>query len=285
VGKNRDVMEENCADNSGIDDIRSIIEERLRVAPTIGQYRIFILDEVQRLSKDAQGAMLKHLEEPPSYVKFILCTTDPEKLLPALLTRCQRQVLKPLNDSNLISLLRSVSKEEGIEFDDEGLQMIAESAQGSARQALVYLEHAATIGSATSETVAQVLGRGPIGFCRDMLISVIDCDDISILKMLDVIKTDGLDRNAIASECLRLLMAVQKAKSLEDSLENNSILLPLSLKYKKSGINVVAQYLVEAITHMRGGVVDDAVLQMNLLRASEYIKNKRAEAMAKKSVQ
>jgi hypothetical protein len=118
-----------------------------------------------------------------------------------------------------------------------------------------------------------------------MLISVIDCDDISILKMLDVIKTDGLDRNAIASECLRLLMAVQKAKSLEDSLENNSILLPLSLKYKKSGINVVAQYLVEAITHMRGGVVDDAVLQMNLLRASEYIKNKRAEAMAKKSVQ
>ena len=236
-GKNRDVMEENCADNSGIDDIRAIIDERLRIAPSIGQYRIFILDEVQRLSRDAQGAMLKHLEEPPAYVKFFLCTTDPEKLLPALQTRCQRHVLKPLSEEALVDLLCEVSDKEGIHYDNDGLQMIAESSQGSARQALVYLEHAATIESATTDVVAQVLGRGPVGFCRDLLNHVIDCEDIAILQMLDVVKTEGLDRTAIASECLRLLMAVQKAKTLGETLEGNPILESLAQKYKKGSID------------------------------------------------
>lgn len=281
-GKNRDVMEENCADNSGIDDIRSIIDERLRIAPSIGKYRIFILDEVQRLSRDAQGAMLKHLEEPPAYVKFFLCTTDPEKLLPALQTRCQRHVLKPVSEDDLVDLLKDVSDQEGIVYDNDGLRMIAESSQGSARQALVYLEHAATIESATTEAVGQVLGRGPVGFCRDLLNHVIDCEDVAILQMLDVVKTEGLDRVAIASECLRLLMSVQRAKTLGESLDSNPILEPLAQRYKKGSINAVAQYLVESLTHMRGGgVIDDAVLQMNLLRASEFVRVKRAEAATK----
>lgn len=281
-GKNRDVMEENCADNSGIDDIRSIIDERLRIAPSVGQYRIFILDEVQRLSRDAQGAMLKHLEEPPAYVKFFLCTTDPDKLLPALQTRCQRHVLKPLSEDDLVDLLTDVSNQENIIYDADGLRMIAESSQGSARQALVYLEHAATIDTATVETVAQVLGRGPVGFCRDLLNYVIDCNDVSILQMLDVVKNEGLDRSAIASECLRLLMSVQRAKALEESLEGNPILESLAQKYKKGSINAVSQYLVEALGNMRGGgVIDDAVLQMNLLRASEFVRVKRAEVAAK----
>lgn len=284
VGKNRDVLEENCADNSGIDDIRLIIDERLRIAPSVGQYRIFILDEVQRLSRDAQGAMLKHLEEPPAHVKFFLCTTDPEKLLPALQTRCQRHVLKPLNEDSLVDLLQSVSESEGIEYDAEALQMIAESSHGSARQALVYLEHAATLSGATTETVALILGRGPVGFCRDILVSIIDCDDITILQMLDVIKTEGLDRMAIASECLRILMSVQKAKALGESLDGNSILEPIATKYKKGSINVVSQYLVESLSHMRGGgVIDDAVLQMNFLRASEFVRTKRAEVAAAKN--
>lgn len=281
AGKNRDVMEENCADSSGIDDIRNIIDNRLRISPSIGQYRIFILDEVQRLSRDAQGAMLKHLEEPPEYVKFFLCTTDPEKLLPALQTRCQRHILKPVSEKDLVELMTEVSKKEEIPYDADGLQMIAEASQGSARQSLVYLEHAASIKAATVDTVALVLGRGPIGFCKDLLLHVIECEDVAILQMLDVIKTEGLDRQSIASECLRLLMSVQRAKTLEVSTQDNPILNELAIKYKKGSLNVVAQYMVETLNNMRGGLVDDAVLQMNLLRASEFVRVKRAEVAAK----
>ncbi|MBS1722395.1 MAG: DNA polymerase III subunit gamma/tau [Armatimonadetes bacterium] len=276
--RHRDVIEENCADNSGIDDVRTIIDERLRIAPSVGDYRVFILDEVQRLSRDAQGAMLKHLEEPPPHVKFFLCTSEPDKLLHALQTRCQRHVIKPFSTEALTALLVKVATAEGVEVDEDGLTMLAESSSGSARQGLVYLEHALELGGTGIEQAAQVLGRGPSGLCRDLLLAVVECQDVSLVRMADVVKSEGLDRSAVFEECLRILTNIQRAMVLGEDLAAHPIQGPVAAKYKRGSLNAVSQFLVDAVSKMRGGAAEEALFQLTLLRASEFIRTKRAEA-------
>ncbi len=138
-GSLTDVVEMDAASNNSVEDIRSIREE-VNFLPTLAKYRVYIIDEVHMLSTGAFNALLKTLEEPPEHVKFILATTEPQKLPATILSRCQRFDFKKISNEGIIKRLKIVCKESNIEITDEALNVIAVLAEGGMRDALSILE-------------------------------------------------------------------------------------------------------------------------------------------------
>lgn len=136
---NKEYHEYNVADVRGIDTIRDIIYQ-CKFAPLVGKVKVYVLDEFHQSTKDAQNAILKVLEDTPKHVYFILCTTEPEKILKTIRTRCTSFQLSPLPRPKLIRLLKYVCKQEGVELPREAYQEIAKASGGSPRQALVILD-------------------------------------------------------------------------------------------------------------------------------------------------
>ena len=138
-GSLTDVVEMDAASNNSVEDIRSI-KEKVNFLPTLAKYRVYIIDEVHMLSSGAFNALLKTLEEPPEHVKFVLATTEPQKLPATILSRCQRFDFKKISNEDLIKRLRFVCKESNIEATDDALNLIAVLSEGGARDALSILE-------------------------------------------------------------------------------------------------------------------------------------------------
>ena len=138
-GRFMDLIELDAASNRGIDDIRSI-REKVNFTPAEGKYKSYIIDEAHMLTPDASNAFLKTLEEPPAHVIFILCTTDPQKLLPTILSRCQRFDFKRLSLEEMVGRLRMICQQEGLTVEEEALKVLARTASGSLRDAENLLE-------------------------------------------------------------------------------------------------------------------------------------------------
>ena len=126
--RHRDVIEINCAVNNGVDHIRENIAEKLRIQPVMGEYKIYILDEAHMLSTSAQNSLLKIVEEPPSYVKFFFCTTDANKVLPAIKTRCQNFNLKKVSEKDINNILLNVCEQENLDFEPSAITLISKTA-------------------------------------------------------------------------------------------------------------------------------------------------------------
>jgi len=137
--KGLDLLEINSADFRGIDTVREIIRQS-QYMPLESECRVWIIDEVHKLTNDAQNAILKILEDAPSHVYFILCTTDPQKLIPTLRGRCSQFEVKPLSEQLLSGLLRRIAREEGHQLESEVLAQIIETSQGRPRNAIQILE-------------------------------------------------------------------------------------------------------------------------------------------------
>lgn len=163
-----DFVEKNCADFRGIDMVRDI-RSHLQQAPISGSCRIWLIDEAHKLSNDAQNAFLKMLEDTPNHVYFMLATTDPQKLLPTIRTRCTEAIVKKLSNSNMQKLIGRVCKKEEVEIPEEVIEEIIESSEGSARKALVLLNQIIdledeedmleTIKATTMEIQAKIIAR------------------------------------------------------------------------------------------------------------------------------
>lgn len=160
-----DIVEMDAASHTGVDDIREIIEG-VSYAPIYGRYRVYIIDEVHMLSKNAFNALLKTLEEPPAHAKFIFATTELEKVPETILSRCLQIQLRPMAVETILQQLQLICTKENLATDDEGLRLIAEAAQGSMRDALSILEKVASFTRSTGENMAasvveRILGRPP----------------------------------------------------------------------------------------------------------------------------
>lgn len=138
-GTHPDVYELDAASNSGVDNIRELIEQ-VRYEPILGRYKVYIIDEVHSMTNSAFNALLKTLEEPPEHVIFILATTEPQKVLPTILSRVQRYDFSKISDEDLVSNMEKVLEKENIEYTGEALRMIARLAEGGARDSLSILE-------------------------------------------------------------------------------------------------------------------------------------------------
>jgi DNA polymerase-3 subunit gamma/tau len=185
-----DVYEINCAVNNGVDHIRENVVQLSRLAPSLGKYKIFILDEAQMLTTQAQTSLIKLTEEPPAYVKFFFCTTDPHKILRAIHTRCQTFLMKKLTKQNLVDLLEDVSQKENLQYEVSALEIIAQEAQGSARTALSILEQA-SLQDISEENIRTLLDRSPKQLSIDLSNAIINKDYSQAFRLIQASHLEG----------------------------------------------------------------------------------------------
>lgn len=185
----QDVLEIDAASRTGVDDMRTIIDS-INYAPAIGRYKVYIIDEVHMLSNSAFNALLKTLEEPPSHTKFIFATTEIKKIPITVLSRCQRFDLRRLNDSELKDYLEKILKIENFEAEERALSLIANSAQGSVRDALSILDRALSCNNyqknLAADLIEGLIGSGDKSFILDLFETLLSGDaEKSIIKFHD----------------------------------------------------------------------------------------------------
>lgn len=186
-----DVIEIDAASNRGIDEIRDL-KERITFTPTIGKKKVYIIDEVHMLTKDAANALLKTLEEPPDHVHFILATTEFHKILPTVISRCQYFQYYPLTIEDIVERLSYISQKEGFYFEKEALELLAESAKGGMRDAISLLEKAASqFASVNVEHVKQILGTAGEELYKSLLDTLQSKESSAFVEALQEIERIG----------------------------------------------------------------------------------------------
>lgn len=186
-GNFMDMIEIDAASNRGIDEIRQL-KEKINYQPVNGRKKIYIIDEVHMLTKEAFNALLKTLEEPPEHVIFILATTEADKILPTIISRCQRYDFKTLSPNEMKEKLGDIAKAEGVEAPDDVLDLIYENSGGSMRDATSILERIMITcldEDITLEKAEQVLGVTPVKKMQEFLEKLLEKDYTSLIKMLD----------------------------------------------------------------------------------------------------
>jgi len=213
-GRHIDVIEMDAASHTGIDDIREIIDA-VRYASVSARYKIYIIDEVHMLSKQAFNGLLKTLEEPPEHVKFFLATTEVNKVPVTVLSRCQRFDLRRIPAEKLAEHFAEVSKAEGVEVEPDALAMIAGAAEGSARDGLSILDQAIAhgAGAVTAEQVRDMLGLADRGRIRRLLELVLSGDASGALASLDEAHELGIDPTQLLRGLMESLHTATRAKA------------------------------------------------------------------------
>ncbi len=232
---NLNVTELDAASNNSVDDIRSIVDQ-VEYSPTQGRFRVFIIDEVHMLSNAAFNALLKTLEEPPSYVIFILATTEPNKLPVTILSRCQRYDFGRLSTEVIEGRLREVAQMEGLEVEDKAFRYIAGAADGSMRDGLSLLDQCNAFnyggGTLTYERTLEILGAVDTRVFGDLYLSIHDGEAADALKVLDDILLQGRELMQFVTDFtwyLRNLMLLkaseETARSLDISADNLRLMI------------------------------------------------------------
>ena len=209
-----DYIELDAASNRSIDEVRDLIE-RAAYKPGVGRFKVFMIDEAHQLTKDAFNALLKTLEEPPDYLKFVLATTDPEKMLPTVLSRCLQFNLRPMAPATVREHLAHVLKAEGIEHDDGALRLLARAARGSMRDGLSLTDQAIAFGGGRleEEGVRTMLGVVDRGQARALVEALARRDGVALLARVDGLRQAGLSASGTLEAVAALLqsMAIEQA--------------------------------------------------------------------------
>ena len=212
-GTHPDVYELDAASRTGVDNVRDEIINRVAFAPTMGRYKVYVIDEVHMFSTSAFNALLKTLEEPPSHVVFILCTTDPQKIPETVLSRCQRLEFHRISDSDIAERLEFVCKAEGFEYDGEALALVARHARGGLRDALSTLETLSVHGRGTVRTqdACEVLGEVADDTLGGMAELVAARDVVGCFARVDEMSSRGADFKQYVSDFTRHMRNVYVA--------------------------------------------------------------------------
>ena len=225
AGASMNVIEIDAASNNGVDNIREIVEE-VSYSPAEGKYKVYIIDEVHMLSIGAFNALLKTLEEPPSYVIFILATTEVHKLPITILSRCQRYDFKRISIDTIADRMRELVQAESVQVEDKALRYIAKAADGSMRDALSLLDQciAFHLGQElTYDKVLDVLGAVDTEVFSRLLRNILDRNVLSCVKLLEEIVMQGRELTQFVTDFtwyLRNLMLAQVSDSnLEDVID------------------------------------------------------------------
>jgi len=216
-GRHIDVVEMDAASNTGVDDVREIIEA-VRYAAVSARYKIYIIDEVHMLTKNAFNALLKTLEEPPPHVKFLFATTEVNKVPITVLSRCQRFDLRRIPADRLAAHFGAVAKAEGVVADDEALMLIARAAEGSARDGLSMLDQAIAHaddegdGRVTGEKIRSMLGLSDRTAIRALFAALLEGDARAALDLVAQQTDLGVDAGTVLKGLLSLCHAVTLSK-------------------------------------------------------------------------
>ena len=203
-GANTDVVEMDAASNNSVEDIRTIREE-VNFLPTSSKYRVYIIDEVHMLSTGAFNALLKTLEEPPEHVKFILATTEPQKLPATILSRCQRFDFKRISNQDIVKRLKQVCKESNIEITEGALNTIAVLSEGAMRDALSILERCIQDGiqNVNEDDIKELVGIPKLTYIQEIVKGILNYNIDQVLATIDQIIAEGKDITNITWEMIK----------------------------------------------------------------------------------
>ena len=209
AGTLTDIVEMDAASNNSVEDIRSIREE-VNFLPTKAKYRVYIIDEVHMLSTGAFNALLKTLEEPPEHVKFILATTEPQKLPPTILSRCQRFDFKKIGKEYIKQRLEYICKENQIEITNEALELIAILAEGALRDALSILERCMQENTQkiNEDIVKDLVGIPKLTYIYEITKSIIEKNVENAIQNINKVLEEGKDVNALLLEIIKFIKDV-----------------------------------------------------------------------------
>lgn len=215
-----DYIELDAASNRSIDEIRDLIE-RAAYKPGVGRFKVFMIDEAHQLTKDAFNALLKTLEEPPAYLKFVLATTDPEKMLPTVLSRCLQFNLRPMAPATVHEHLRAVLAAENVACDDGALRLLARAARGSMRDGLSLTDQAIAYGGGqlSEEVVRTMLGSVDRGHALALVQALAQRDGAAVLATTDNLRGLGLSAAGTLEELALLLQQMAIEQNVPGALD------------------------------------------------------------------
>jgi DNA polymerase-3 subunit gamma/tau len=216
-GSLTDIVEMDAASNNGVDDIRAIRDE-VNFLPTVAKYRVYIIDEVHMLSPGAFNALLKTLEEPPKHVKFILATTEPQKLPATILSRCQRFDFKKIPEDKIVENLKYVCNESNIKYTEGALNLIAELSEGAMRDALSILERCAQDGENSIEEnkIKEIVGIPETKYIMNIAEKVVDCDSAGALEVTQEVIKSGKDVTNLLWEMIKFFRDLMLLKTTKE---------------------------------------------------------------------
>jgi DNA polymerase III subunit gamma/tau len=220
AGRFVDLLELDAASNTGIDNMREILDNA-RYAPTVGRYKVYLIDEVHMLSKAAFNSMLKTLEEPPEHVKFVLATTDPQKIPVTVLSRCLQFNLKALPQPTIAARLGEILGAEDIAFDDAALLLIAHAARGSMRDALSLLDQAIAYGAGEvrAEVVRTMLGTVETEYIYRIADALIAADGPALLAEARALTERSLSLPSALDELAALFHRIAIAQTVPETID------------------------------------------------------------------
>jgi DNA polymerase-3 subunit gamma/tau len=270
-GRFVDLIELDAASNTQVDNMRELLESAL-YAPTSGRYKVYIIDEVHMLSKPAFNAMLKTLEEPPAHVKFILATTDPQKIPVTVLSRCLQFNLKQMPPALIVSHLQYVLEQEDIPFENGALNLVARAAQGSMRDALSLMDQAIAYasGKVDEALVRTMLGAIDQGYLFDLLQLLHAGDGPGMLRIADDMSQRSIDFEAALQDMASLLHRIALAQTIPQAIADDEPervrLLELAQHFTPEEIQLNYQIAIHGRNEIELAPDEYAGFTMTLLR-------------------
>ena len=270
-GRFVDLIEVDAASRTKVEDTRELLDN-VQYAPTRGRYKIYIIDEVHMLSSHSFNALLKTLEEPPEHVKFLLATTDPQKLPVTILSRCLQFNLKNMSAERIVTHLQHVLSEELVPFDDAALWLLARSADGSMRDALSLTDQAISFGNGkvAEIDVTSMLGTIDQRLIQQIIEAFIAEDGATLLTCVAQFSEQSPDYNSALSELLSLLHRIAIAQALPEALDNSygdkAQILDYSLKLAPEDVQLFYQTALVGRRDLNFASSARAGFEMTLLR-------------------
>ena len=273
-----DVLEMDAASKTGIDDVRELIENS-KYSPTNAKYKIFIIDEVHMLSKQAFNGLLKTLEEPPPSLKFILATTEVKKIPITILSRCQRFDLKRVSFEKIFNHLKKISLKESGKISDGALKLIAKVSEGSVRDGISLLDRSLTFQTIESDkeindqNIRDMLGLADRSNVIQLVKEILSGNTKEAIKILKMLQNHGLDAKLFLNDILEILGLVNRKISL-GHLDNDKIIPESEIKLLSevaSGVSIedlglIWQYTIKTLDDLRIISDENTTLEMYVMQ-------------------
>ena len=289
AGRSIDVTELDAASHNKVEDVKPIIES-VQFKPTASKYKIFIIDECHMLSNAAWNALLKTLEEPPPYVRFIFATTEGDKVLATIISRCQRFDLRRIQTNDIVARLKSVCEKEKIAAEEDALLAIARGAEGGMRDALSSLDQLISFkgDKVTEEDALGVFGLVSRSALEGLAGAILRGDVAAILSAIEMFDSAGKNMRRLSGELLqhfRNLVVLQalgpNAKSLEATPDQIKVLIEQAKDLDPGRVFRICDQLAEMEDKLRYVLSVRTLIEMSLIRASRIATTATIEELMK----
>ena len=270
-----DVIEIDGASNRGIENIRTIIEN-VRISPVSGKYKIYIIDEVHQITNEAFNALLKTLEEPPPHVVFILATTEAERVLPTIRSRCQQYTFKSLNIEDLEKILKSILSKENIAYEDEAIFLISKQARGSVRDSETILEKMIAYTTdkkfISAADVIAVVGGNNFSFVKEFFDVMMSGDKKNYFLFIKKLFEETVDIRTFTNNLIEYMRIVLMIKSKIDDIKLLEItenerddLKVFANHYKDDEIERILDYILSIEERIRNAANPRIIFEMRAM--------------------